>query len=72
MISKQITWRECTEEEQVEVHAFTAFKSKRKRKSGWKYPSFLGTKMFTGVNKSRPGARIRAKDENETFTYTSA
>jgi len=57
MISKQIYWRECTDEEKAERIA--------------KDPSFTGTKMYTGENKSRAGARIRANDENETFVYST-
>jgi hypothetical protein len=57
MISKQITWRQCTDEEKAERIALDS--------------TLTNTKMYTGENKSRPGARIRKEDENESFSYFS-
>jgi hypothetical protein len=55
MISKQIIWRECTDEEKAERITLD--------------PSLTNTKMYTGENKSRPGARIRKEDDDSTFSY---
>lgn len=58
MSSKQINWRECTDDE----------KTARIAAYGDKY---IKTKMLTGENKSRPGRRIRAADENNFITIKS-
>lgn len=57
MISKQVIWRECTEEE----------KNERVNRD----PTLARTIMMTGENKSRPGKRIRDNDENNFVTISS-
>jgi len=58
MISKQVIWRELTDEEKAE----RTLQNKGK---------FAFTKMITGDNKSRPGRNIRANNEEDTFVYSS-